>query len=240
MKSEKDLLEIYNKYVNRPIYRVVPSWSIKSIIKNGIDSNKNPYEKIKPRLLKLFKLVKKLEKKGIIISFQRGHRIVTGGFTADECYTDLSKNYIDFCISDDQVNYYLNVIKGGAIPAAIKRLTNKILEDKILLSKDELGLVKELFIWSSSLISENKVIFVNGSSKVFEDALFQLSGRKKNKIKKKYSESKYLESPFGSFEHFKDIIEKNGFRKYSYGLRKNKFSLRVKKRILPEDIRWLK
>jgi len=240
VKSEKELLSLYKKYIHRPVYRVVPSWSIKNIIKNGINPEKNPYEKIKSKLFMLFQLVKNLESKGIVISFQRGPRIITGGFTADEIYNDLNKKYIDFCISDEQIRYYLSVIKGGAIPAAIKRLTDNMLSEDISFSKKELKLVKELNKWSNSLISENKIIFVNGSSKVFENALFKLSGRSKNKIRKKFSQGKYLESPFGSFEHFKKIIEKYGFRKYSYSLRKNKFYLRVKDRISKGEIKLLK
>lgn len=237
MKSEKQLLEFYQKYINRPIYRVVPERTLKEVFKNGIDPNKNPYRFVIPKIKKVYQIVLRLEKRGIKIEFQRGKRIVTANFVCEECLTDLSKKYIDFCASKKQIDYYLEVIPGGGIPNAVRRLTKKMIELELPITKEEKILIENLNKWAESLICKNKVIYVSGSSRIFENALFQLSGSSKRKKRKNFSESKYLPSPFGSFEHFKKVVQKYGLIKYSYRLKNSNFYLRVKGKIPAKEIK---
>jgi len=77
------------------------------------------------------------------------------------------------------------------------------------------------------------VFYINGSSKLFEQGLMHLIIKKKKLTKLKIS---YLPSPFGSFEHFKKIITKQGFRKYSYWLKSGNYYLRIKEKIPAKKI----
>jgi hypothetical protein len=239
-KTEKELLEFWKKYIDRPIYRVVPNRTINVLLNKGINPDDSPYKNIIPKIKKICAIIQKVENKNITISFQRGNSEVTAKFVCQECLTDLSKKYIDFCASKKHIEYYLAVIPGGGVPNAIRRLTKKMLEQELPLSKKERKLIENMNYWAESLICKNKVIFVRGSSKIFENALFQLMGSSRKKKRKSFLESRYLESPFGRFEHFKKVIQKNGLIKYAYRLRNNKFYLRVRTKIPKEEIFILK
>ena len=110
----------------------------------------------------------------------------------------------------------------------IKAITSDILEKKPTLSKSELKLVNELHEWAAYKSSfRNRVLFFKGSSKYFETAHFQMVG----------SGKKYIESPFGRYEHFKKIIEKNGMKIYEpYFDDPMKFYLRVVIKIPASEI----
>jgi hypothetical protein len=236
MKRDKQLFEIYKKCINKPIYRVVPSRNLKKILKQGINPDKNPYEKIIPDIKRIYSIIKKLENKNIVIKFSRGKKEVTARFICEECLNDLKNKYIDFCGSKKHIRYYLKFIKGGGIPSAIKRLTKRLLEENLLLTRKEKELIKKINKWANSKKCENKIIYLQGSSKSFEGALFQLTGKHKNKKRKKFSESEYLPSPFGSFEHFKKVIQKYGLRKYHLRLKNKEFNIRVKEKIPANEI----
>ena len=240
MAREKYLLKLYNSYINKSVYRVVPQRDIKNILKNGINPKNNPYKNIIPKIKLVEKTIKILGKKGISIEYHRGDKKVSADFIIKEILTDLSKKYIDFCSSKEHVKYYLLAIPGGGIPNAVKKVNKKLLELNLPISKKEKLLIKKLNIWASALICKNTVISVKGTPSIFETALFQLTGTHKNKKRKKFKESPYLPSPFGSFEHFKKIIKKHGLKKYSYRLKNNKFYLRVKEKIPAEEIKLIK
>ena len=76
----------------------------------------------------------------------------------------------------------------------------------------------------------NRTLFVKGSSKYFESALFQ------NRLGKK-GKDKYWKSPFGSFENFKRVVKKEGLKKYEPYLKREKlFYLRVINKIPSKEI----
>ena len=233
VESEKLLKEIYKKYIDRPIYRVVPYRDYKKILKEGINPKKDPYEKIKPKLKQFFKIILKLEKKGKIIKLKWGSKEIFGSYAVKTTIDDLLRPYVDFTPNNE--SYYMKM-HGGATVTNIKRLIKKLIEIKPKLSNKDLKIVDGLNKWTKKKTCKNKVIYVQGSSKIFETALFQeLKSTKTKSIsgrKKRY----YLPNPFGSFEHFKKIIKKNGLKKYLSHFKNNNFYLRVKDKIPANEI----
>ena len=126
MAREKYLLKLYNSYINKSVYRVVPKRDIKNILKNGINPKNNPYKNIIPKIKLVEKTIKILGKKGISIEYHRGDKKVSADFIIKEILTDLSKKYIDFCSSKEHVKYYLLAIPGGGIPNAVKKVNKKL------------------------------------------------------------------------------------------------------------------
>jgi hypothetical protein len=240
MKSEKELYEYWKNYIDIPIYRVIPIRTQKEALSRGIDPKNNPYKKIIPKIKSVFNLIKRLEKRGIHIIYLRGKSEVTAHFICQELLTDLSKNYIDFCISQKHIDYYLSAIPGGGVPNAVKKLTKELIGKDLPIPKKEKQIIRKLKNWADSLICKNTVVYVMGSSSVFERALFQLMGTKKKKHRTKFKESKYLPSPFGCFKHFKKIIKEQGLQKYAYRLRNKKYYLRVQDKISPKEIKLIK
>lgn len=237
MKSEKELLEYWKDFIDIPIYRVIPIRTQKEVLSKGIDPKNNPYKKIIPKIKDILILIRRLERQDIDITYLRGKSEVSAEFICQELLTDLSKNYIDFCISQKHIDYYLSAIPGGGVPNAVKKLTNELLNRDLPISQREKQIIKELNNWANSLICKNTIIYVMGRSRIFEKALFQLMGTKKKKKRTQFKESKYLPSPFGSFEHFKKMIREEGLQKYSYRLRNKKYYLRVQEKIPAEDIK---
>lgn len=237
MKSEKELYDIWKKYIDRPIYRVVPLRDYRKIRKQGINPKKNPFEKIKPNLNKLFNIILRLERKGFVMKFKWGDKMATGKYAVDIFRNDLKTNFVDFG-AKEMVKSYMG-IEGGALTRNIRRLTKRLIENKPALTKKEEKVIRELDKWAIKNICKNKMIYVKGSSKSFETAKFHLLGKDKRKIKTSMR-VQYLPSPFGSFEHFKKIIKKQGIRKYIPRLKNEKFYLRVKSKISAKEIRGVK
>ena len=235
MKSEKELYKIWKKYIDRPIYRVIPSRDIKNIKKNGINPNKNPFEKYRPLLNKLFDLVLILERAGYNMTFKWGNKESSGYYAVRTFRNDLSKNFVDFG-TKKMVEFYLN-IEGGALVRNIKRITKRIIEEKPLLSRKDSKLVRGMNKLADRMMCKNVMISVRGKANFFETAIFQLLGKDKRKTKTKYI-LWYLESPFGSFEHFKRVIRKNGLNKYLARLKNEKFYLRVRAKIPAKEINY--
>ena len=228
--DETELYCFWKKYIDRNLYRVVSSEYLSDIRKNGLNPRKDPYQKIIPEIKRLFKLVMKLEKNGFIHGQDWGLKNkVTGKYIIMVSTEDIDSPLIDFT-SDYKETYYYRKHKGGALTQTIKKITTDILERKLTLSSTDLNLVKKLNSWArkkSQFI--NKTLFVKGSAKAFETALFQ------NKLGKKGD--KYWKSPFGRFEHFKQVVERYGLKKYEDHLKgKRLFYLRVKDRIPAKEI----
>lgn len=236
MKPEKELYLFWKKYIDIPMYRVVPKRTLSKILKEGIDPKKDPYETIKPQVKKLAKIINQLEKKGFIIKLQWG-RPVHATYAIAVTLNDLKIPVVDFAPTIEDVEYYLK-LKGGATVANILQLTKKIIETKPNLTKDQWELIYRLNKWANSKLCNNVVILLKGNCECLETSRFQLIRRGKGG-RKKYRCPKYLESPFGSFEHFKKIIEKHGLKKYSYRLIHKKYYLRVRDKIPADEINKL-
>ena len=237
MKTDRQLKEIYDKYIDIPIYRVVPERMLRDILKYGINPKKDPYERIKLEIKKLAKIINYLERKGIIIRLQWG-RPVHASYAMAVTLNDLKIPVVDFAPTIEDVEYYLK-LKGGATISNIKRLTNRIIEEKPNLNNHQWKLINELNKWAKEKVCNNIVISIIGNSKTLETSRFQLIRRGKGG-RKKYKDPKYLSSPFGSFEHFKKIIKKQGLKKYIHRLKNKKFYLRVKDKIPAKNIRRLR
>ena len=202
--DERYLRLFWKKYIDINLYRVVSEEYLDEIKKKGIEPDKNPFHKHIPQIKQLFSLLLKLEKDGF------GHQRLWGGtvVTAEKIIrvstTDIDNPYVDFTASYNKTYYYRRH-NGGALVTTIKAITSDILEKKPLISKSELKLVNDLHEWAmtkSSFI--NRVLFFKGSSQYFETAHFQMLGSGRD----------YIESPFGRYEHFKEIVEKNGIDIY--------------------------
>ena len=161
---------------------------------------------------------------------------VTGDYAVLTTIDDLANPYVDFSPKESSTHYYMQT-KGGAVVSNIERLTKKIIKEKPRLSKNEWKLIEELNGWANKLTSNNHAIYIRGSSKVFETALFQLTKKSSSKIRKKRKKRKYLSSPFGSFEHFKDINKKYGYSQYKKRLETKDFYLRVRSKIPASEIK---
>jgi len=237
MKTEKELYKMWKKYIDVPMYLVVPKRMLSGILKKGIDPHKDPYENIKPKIKKFAKIIYQLEKGGFVIKIRWG-RPVHASYAITVSLNDLKTPVVDFAPTIEDVEYYLK-LKGGATVSNIKRLTKKIIEANPNLTENQWHLINGLNKWAKSKICDNTVISVNGGSNCFETSRFQLIRRGKGG-RKKYRGPKYLPSPFGSFEHFKRIIKNYGWRKYSYRLRNYKYYLRVTEKIPAMEIKVLR
>ena len=225
--DEKYLKWFYKRYIDKNLYRVVSEEYLKDIKKHGIDPNKNPYHEQIPLIKMLFSLLLRLEKSGFRHTRKWGNQIVDAKKIISVSTRDIDNPYVDFTASYKKT-YYYRKYKGGALVATIKEITSDILERKSNLSKSELKLVEDLHKWALFKSSfKNRVLFFKGSSKYFETAHFQMLGSGKD----------YIESPFGRYEHFKKIIEKNGLDIYKPYLEdKDTFYLRAVERIPASEI----
>tara|TARA_Y100000310_G_C20703085_1_gene831933 strand:- start:12778 stop:13482 length:705 start_codon:yes stop_codon:yes gene_type:complete len=230
MKDEKEFYRFWKKYINRNLYRVISSEYLSNVKKNGLNPKKDPYQKLIPEIKELFKLVIKLEKKGFIHKQDWGFKKVTGKYIVNVSSEDIDSPFIDFTPNYKETHYYKKH-KGGALIQTIRRIIEDILKRKPKLLSNELTLVNKIDKWSKKKSKfNNKILFVNGSSKYFETALFQ------NRLGKK-GKDKYWKSPFGRFEHFVSIIKKYGLKRYESYLKGEKlFYLRIISKIPAKEI----
>jgi hypothetical protein len=228
--NDEELFRFWKKYIDRNLYRVISSEYLTDVKRNGLNPKKDPYTIMIPNIKKLFRLVLKLEKNGFIHEQDWGFKKVKGKYIVMVSSEDIDSPFIDFT-SNYKETYYYKKHKGGALVQTIIKITDDILYRKPELTSSELKLVLSLNQWSkkkSQFI--NKTLFVKGSSKCFESSLFQ------NRLGEK-GKDKYWESPFGGFEHFKTVVEKNGLKKYEPHLKGEKlFYLRVINKIPSKEI----
>jgi len=235
VKSERELFKVWKKYIDIPMFRIVPTCDYKEILKEGINPKKCPYKKIKSNVIQLERIVRKLEDKGFVIFLKWRHRKVSGTHAMDVTLADLSLGCVDFTPDEKLIPYYL-ALQGGAANANLRKIIKRIRESNFELSEKEIKVIKNIEIWTKKRTCNNKAFYVKGNSKSFETALFQVRRRSKSKIWKKPKKELYLKSPFGSFESFKKVIIKQGLRKYLHYLKNKRFFLRVKGKIPKEEI----
>lgn len=233
MKTEKELRVFYEQYINKPLYRAIPSIDYEDIKRKGINPHINPYENLKVPLQKLVHIILRLEKEGYSMELKWGSIYATGSFAVRNMLDDVKKEFIDFASTKKHVEFYSRIVAGGALAVSIKRVTDRLLEDRPFLTGKEWKLIERLNKEAKKRIGSMNVFYINGSSKLFEQGLMHLIIKKKKLTKLKIS---YLPSPFGSFEHFKKIITKQGFRKYSYWLKSGNYYLRIKEKIPAKKI----
>lgn len=225
--EEKELYQFWKENIDsKYIYRIVSEDYIFEIEKNGFEPDKNPFEKIKPQLFKLFEIIMTLKEKGFIMMRWWGEP-VDQEVVINCTKKDLEKNYIDFAPNyKNIVNYYLN-LNGGALVQTILIFTTELLMKKPPLTDKEVLLVEKLNKWANlKAKKKNKLVWLKASSSCFENVYFQRNGEKE-----------YLESPLGSFTNFKKVIGKNNLNIYlPYLTSKKLFYLRAESKIPPSEI----
>ena len=128
MKEEK-LKQIWEKHINRPLYRVISKKDFKIIKKEGLNPEYDPYEEIKPKLKALLKIVQKLKVENFDLCYQWGKRKVDAEYALKVTIFDLNLSAIDFTPNKSDIKYYMN-FPGGAANTNLKRLTREILRKK--------------------------------------------------------------------------------------------------------------
>lgn len=232
MKIEKGL-EIWKRYIDKPIYRIIPFEQKKEVLKKGFNPNKDPYAKVNPKIIKMFRIILKLEKKGIVFLDEWKNGPVKGSTIVKISERSVRGNYIDFVAKKKQIQTFKQRWEGGCIVTYVFKLTNFLLENKNRLNSSEKKLIKYLNDWAlKKKGKKTATLYIKGSNKIFESALFY-------SFNPDYK--RYWKSPFGSFENFSKTIKKHGLKRYLPFLKGEKlFYLRVKERISPKDIKFLK
>ena len=215
--NEKGLFNYWKKYVDSTyLYRVVSEEYLSDIKKNGFDHKDDPFDRYKKDIFRLFDICLKLYKKGFIMMRWWG-RPVDQAHVIKCTANDLNKPFIDFTPNfGSAIKEYLR-LKGGALVNTVLIFTEELLMKKPPLTSSEIKLIKKLNNWSRKKFSyNNKVVVIRASSKSFETAQFQ------------YFWGDNVESPFGSFEHFKKVVSKKGLDFYTpYLTGKKLFFLRT-------------
>ncbi|MBW3004083.1 hypothetical protein KY328_04685 [Candidatus Woesearchaeota archaeon] len=218
MSKHSDLYKLWKNYVDSKIlYRVISSEYVADIKKNGISPRKDPYKKMIPKIKKLLNLIVALEKKGFVHKQKWGPKVVGPRKIRGVSNVDMDKPYIDFTPHRKEVMYYLNY-KGGALTTCVFLITSDIRNRNPSLTKKQKEFVEELYAWSKKKSSyKNKVLYCKGSARFFEKARFK-------PLRKKV----YWVSPFGSFYHFKKVIEAYDWKRYEpYLTGKDWYNLRA-------------
>jgi hypothetical protein len=216
----------YETYINsKVIYRVVSEEYLSQIKKEGFNHEKDPFKLMKKDIYKLFNILLKLKKKGFIIMRWWGQPVDQEG-VINCTKKDLENKYIDFTPDLKNVNYYLK-LKGGALVQTVLIFTEELLIKKPSLDEKDYTLINKLNQWAKKKSKfKNRVISIKGSSKYLETAKFQTFT------------GKYVDSPFGSFEHFKKVIKKQGLEFYKpYLTGKKLFYLRTIKPIPVSELK---
>ncbi len=229
--NNKSLYTFWKKHVDSKfLCRIVSEEYISDIRKNGLNHKKDPFEKNKKDIFKLFNICLKLYNKGFIMMRWWGKPVDQTVVIATS-KKDLNNPFIDFGPNNKKnIDYYLN-LRGGALVNTVLIFTEEILMTKPHLTKPEIKFVTKMNQWAKKKhIYKNTVIFVKASSRYFESAHFRPVEGGDN-----------IESPFGSFEHFKKTVSKKGIAYYTpYLTVKKSFYVRTIKPIPTSEINYKK
>jgi len=226
--------DMWKKYIDKKVYRIMPSDQKSNVLKKGFDPKKDPYEKINPKIKKMFKIVKRLEKEGVVFRDEWANSPVKGSTVVKVSMRSVKGKYIDFVANKKQLKKFeKSWVGGGCLVTYVLKLTDFLLENIDKLSSSEKELIKYLNKWANKRKNKKRfVIYIKGSNKIFESAKFYCFTPEFKK---------YWKSPFGSFKHFEKIMKKGGFKKYMPFLKGEKlFYLRVPKKIPSDEIKLLK
>lgn len=119
---------------------------------------------------------------------------------------DLRKPFVDFTTNYKEALGFKKRFKGGALNSNIIQMIKKIEGFGINLIKSQKDLLKGLKKWAWDKSSHASVLLkIKCSSKSLEGAKFQNYA---------HGAKRYWASPYGSFEHFKKVVNKYGFERY--------------------------
>ena len=228
MKSptNQQLEKTYNNYIKgKFLYRAVSAEYLKDIKKHGLTPEKKPFDYFKKELRQFFNIVYNLDKKGYKIIYAWHHEVPPLSKLLRVLRKDISKKYIDLSPNLKENNYYIKR-KGGSLVTTILELSEMIKEKKYPLTPKQKKTFDKVVAWCEKRAGYDMVTLkISRTSKYLEKAHFQ------NFVEK------YWVSPFGSFEHFKKIVAKEGLEKYLLRFRgKQNFYLRITKRIPAKEI----
>ena len=200
----------YNKFVkDRKFYRVYSAEYEEDIKKHGLTPKRNPYQKLYPKIKKLFKILKWLEKHHTFEHTQQWGDLVNSEIIIRVTLEDMEKDFIDFTPFDCEVKYYKKLMKGkgGAIVSTVKLITDDILERKPKLPwYASYKFIEDMNEWAKERGKhEIKVMYVLGSCEEFGSGFYQVRG---------HLRKKGFPSPYGSLKHFKEIINEYGLANY--------------------------
>jgi hypothetical protein len=172
--DEKELYSYWKKYVDSKfLYRVVSEEYVPSIKKQGFNHNKDPFEKNKNDIYKLFSICMRLYKQGFIMMRWWG-KPVDQKKVIKISKEDLANPGIDFTPNFENILFYYLNLQGGALVCTVRIFTEELIMKRPPLSDSEWTLVKKLNVWSRKKYSyRNKVVVIRASSKCFEHAHFQ-------------------------------------------------------------------
>lgn len=237
MREKEKLHLFWKKNIDIPLYRTIAERDFLKVKRFGLDPSKNPYAKMEAKLEKLFSLVSHLEEKGFVMKFLIGKRESLGSYYANMARYELGKKMIDFTPIKGHFRYYKS-LRGGAMISCVRRLTDRLLENREVLSNVQFDLVRELNEFAVKSACEMKLIRIRGSLSSLSCAKFHLTGTTKGKVRRVHS-VKYLPSPFGDFDNFVKVVQRKGLRKYSFRLRNKKYYLRATKAIPVKEITFI-
>ena len=195
--EDRKLFEIWDKFIDRDIYRVTSDEYLSDIILNGLNPTNDPFREKYTDINKLFELMTNFEKRGVIYQeiWRDGPVPATHmiGFNRDSRIN----NYLDFVADDQQLLKFCKRWKGGCLTGMVFNFTTFLQNQE--LSHSEKTLVDGLHNWTSKKREyRNRVIAVNGSNFIFESA--------KMLCLPVDDEQYIVSSPYGSFEHFKKTV----------------------------------
>jgi hypothetical protein len=234
MVSPINLKKIYKRYIDIPFYRVMPLDQKLSTMKRGLDPSKDPYKKVNPKIKIMYKIINRLEKNGTTLIDNWRSGPVTGSIIVKVNSRSIDGNYIDFVGNKKQIRVFKKRwVGGGCLVTYVLKLTSFLLEHLDKLNTSERKLVKYLNKWANKRKDKERfTIYIRGSNKIFETALFYC-------YRPEFKE--YWASPFGSFDNFKEVIKKDGLKRYLPYLKNEKlFYLRVINKISPKEIKLFK
>lgn len=198
-----DLHDVWERYVNNTfLYRIVSEEYLPRIRTHGLEPHRDPYESKKPDLEGLFRIMITLKRKGFVMMHWWG-RPIDQSTAVRVTRKDLASPYIDFTPDYTQrIDYYLR-LRGGALVNLVLVTTDELLAKRPPLTPEETKLVEKLNRWAKKRAAyRNVVLHVRASAQSFESAKLQ------------HIEKRYVESPFGSYEHFTNVIGKRGLDYY--------------------------
>ncbi len=231
-KEDQKLRKIWEKYVDSKfVYRSQSREHLKEILEEGFDPARDPYKTIRPKLECLYMLVLKSEKNGHKMILDWNGVYPTGAKAVKVSRLDLDSPFIDFTTYLKEAKVFVEQFQGGAIAGNVLELIKGIKNFNLKLTKFQEKLNKELSQWAKKKIKfKNKLLRVRASSKSFQSAKIHT-----------FEYKQYFVSPYGSFEHFKKVVQKYGLEKYlPYLTGEKRAYLRVVSKIPSSEIKVLK
>ncbi|MEI7718682.1 MAG: hypothetical protein WCI72_02350 [archaeon] len=229
---KEKIKELYDVHVNgKFLYRAMSKEYMKDILKNGLNPKKNPFEPIKKDLRGFLSIILYLHRKGYKISYSWHNETPPITKLVRVLRTDLMRRSILFGPELKEIQNYYSGMKGGSLVSTMYELAELIKNKKYPLNERQIQIIDRVYSWCKKRQKYSMfIIRVNRSSKCLQSAKFQHFG------------GKYWASPFGSFKHFKKIINREGWKdKYATKLETGKvFYLHLKTKLPASEIEVIK